>query len=223
MIKVLSWNVHVTNQNNQELEQLVEKESPDIVVLIEPNHSLLQKSASILKKYPDQKLLPSNTGSGIAVVSRFPMTDFKSFSLAGFPLQAIEFRFKHPLTGKNWAMLAVHTKSPNLGASQRTRERDAQLIQIGEWANEHASEAILVIGDYNITPWSPPYQKLLRTAMLRDSRWYRGNFPSWPQEAGYFAIPIDHALVNSQVEVLDRQTIYDPLYSDHRPITVTVR
>ncbi len=65
--------------------------------------------------------------------------------------------------------------------------------------------------------------RLLREGKLRDSRDYRGRFPSWPADAGQLGIPIDHALVNHNLEVLDRQVIEGLDHSDHRPITVTVR
>ena len=93
-------------------------------------------------------------------------------------------------------------------------ERDACL---NEWSTELLAQGapVVMMGDFNTTPWSPVFRKLLGQNEWGDSRAGFGNQPTWPSWLGGLGIPIDHALVASGVRVLNRSTFAIP-GSDHR-------
>ncbi|MEE8238524.1 MAG: endonuclease/exonuclease/phosphatase family protein, partial [Nitrososphaerales archaeon] len=80
-------------------------------------------------------------------------------------------------------------------------------------------DPILLLGDLNITPWSPIFKDFLRSTGLRDSREGFGLQPSWPTWFPPAWIPIDHVLVSSNVTVYDRKIERD-IGSDHYPVIV---
>jgi endonuclease/exonuclease/phosphatase family metal-dependent hydrolase len=126
---------------------------------------------------------------------------------------------------RDLSILGVHTFSPQLDDGTRILKRNQQLDGIAQWAIERASEKTsgsIVIGDFNITPWSPPFWKLLKDGRLSDSSWYRGYFPSWPAGLSMGAIQIDHALVSENVKILERRVLPDTGLSDHRPIVISI-
>ena len=78
---------------------------------------------------------------------------------------------------------------------------------------------LVLIGDFNCTPWSPAFRKLVSYSGLRDSRRGLGVQPTWPSPFGPFGIPIDHALVSKDLHVIDR-SVGPQVGSDHRGIVV---
>ena len=208
------------NSSPEQVLKLVQDSDADIVALIEVG----LEQAIVLKQleshYPHCHWMPDHSSRGIAVLSRVEGTRYKSINLAEQGMPAIEADV--PATGahSSFRMMAVHTRSPDL--HQRTLDRNEQLRSLSEWAALPGKPGIIV-GDLNITPWSPPFSRMLAEGNLEDSRLYRGNFASWPADLGHLAIPIDHALVTKNTSVLYRSV--GPLApdSDHRPIMLIVK
>jgi len=96
--------------------------------------------------------------------------------------------------------------------------RDRQLREVGRIAAE-LPRPLILLGDLNITSWSPHFQDLLESSGLRDSRLGWGIQPTWPANPWLLRIPIDHALVSRDVRVIARRT-GPAIYSDHRPIVL---
>ncbi|MFN9916132.1 MAG: endonuclease/exonuclease/phosphatase family protein, partial [Pirellulaceae bacterium] len=124
---------------------------------------------------------------GMLVLSRFPGTTFRTLYPGDAWMPAIAACFhvagpNQPLP-QRYAILGVHTFSPKLFQLGRTSQRDQQLKSLAEWSKAR-SEPAMIIGDLNITPWSPPFWRLLLTGQLRDSSWQQGYFPSWPAVLG---------------------------------------
>jgi endonuclease/exonuclease/phosphatase (EEP) superfamily protein YafD len=137
-------------------------------------------------------------------------------------MPAIEMEIRRDEKEESLSLLAVHTVSPDAGDGSRTTFRDEQLKVLGNWAADRKNAA-MIIGDLNVTPWSPPFWRLLEQGRLVDSSWYRGYFPSWPTVLQQAGIPIDHALVNAKIQVLDRRNVYHRSNSDHYPILITIQ
>jgi hypothetical protein len=76
---------------------------------------------------------------------------------------------------------------------------------------------VLLVGDLNMTSWSPFFSDLIQTSGLRDSRKGFGMQNSWPANRRLLMIPIDHILVSEGVKVLSRR-IGQFNGSDHYPI-----
>ena len=225
-IKILSWNVQIGNDNGAMILDLVNQESPDIVVLIELTPFVANQIEDLKQAYPFHLIKPHRASAGMAVYSRLPNSAFKEIQPGGYSMPAIELIVQRKNQNKpDLALLCVHTLSPHLDDGLRIVHRNEQLEEVANWADnvisETKSEAV-AIGDFNITPWSPPFWRLLEKGKLVDSTWYRGYFPTWPAGLHQGAIPIDHALVSRGLKILDRKVLPDTYLSDHRPITITI-
>ncbi len=194
-IKVLSWNMLLVNHHHDEVMRLIESENPDVVCLIELSPAAANALQGLRDKYPYGQWLPAWEGCGIAMISRLPGSTYRTLFPANTWMAAIELNIPGRTDSDDIDILTVHTVSPHVNDSSRTIFRDKQLRVLGKWSHDKPHGALL-IGDMNITPWSPPFRRLLRDGGLHDSSWYRGYFPSWPTLLGYAGIPIDHALVN---------------------------
>ena len=72
-----------------------------------------------------------------------------------------------------------------------------------------------ILGDLNVSPWSPHFGGLLRESG-------RGVQATWPTNLAPMRIPIDHCLVSPDVSVVGRRVGPD-VGSDHFPIVVDVQ
>jgi endonuclease/exonuclease/phosphatase (EEP) superfamily protein YafD len=88
------------------------------------------------------------------------------------------------------------------------------------WSRAHAARRI-VEGDFNATPWSPAFRRLLHDGGLTSSLDGYGIQVSWPESNWLLRIPIDHALLGPALAATDRGT--GPSFdSQHRSLHVTV-
>src|SRR4029079_14149201 len=88
------------------------------------------------------------------------------------------------------------------------------------WSVAHGVRRI-VEGDFNATPWSPSFHRLLDDGHLTSSLDGFGLQVSWPESNVLLRIPIDHALLGPALAATDRGT--GPSFdSQHRSLHVTV-
>jgi endonuclease/exonuclease/phosphatase (EEP) superfamily protein YafD len=223
-LKIYSWNFLISNSDMEDVMRHVRKQNADVVALIEMGEHQVDALKELSKDYAYHVWIPDGA-AGVAILSKVPNTTFEVLDLGGVGMPAVEVSLPANEKCKAMRLLAVHTRSPRLHP-MRTKERDRQLNAIGEWAAKVGTSyeaSYAVVGDLNITPWSRPFHQLLRSGKLRDSRWYRGYYGSWPAPLRFFGIPIDHFLASDQCDVLYRDV--DPYFglSDHRPIVAIVK
>lgn len=149
------------------------------------------------------------------VLSRVPVTVPQHPTDARFGRSAVEFT----LTGSSPIDIVVFgTDSPTTPARARTRDRVLDAAAL--WSRTHRAQRI-VMGDFNATPWSPSFGRLLQHGRLRNSLDGFGIQPSWPESNVLIRIPIDHALLGPALAARDRGT--GPSFgSQHRSLHVTV-
>jgi endonuclease/exonuclease/phosphatase (EEP) superfamily protein YafD len=135
------------------------------------------------------------------------------------PLLAADIRFQNkPLT-----IVDFHSIRPRHAKSiaYQTIEFDA----MAQWSRSQldAGQSVLLIGDWNTTPWSLSYRRFLGNSGLVDSMVGRGIQNSWNADwPGFLRIPIDHAWHSDSIEIRDRQ-LGPHLGSDHFPLRIDLQ
>ena len=118
-------------------------------------------------------------------------------------------------------MKILHTSDWHLGKRlegfSRMEEQIEVLEEIYNISQKENVDAVIIAGDFNASPYSPVFKKLLTTSGLRDTRTGFGWLPSWPALFPLAFIPIDHILVSPDIQVQNRAT--GPyIGSDHYPV-----
>ncbi|MGB7861010.1 MAG: endonuclease/exonuclease/phosphatase family protein, partial [Acidimicrobiia bacterium] len=209
-----------TNENYAEVIEYIETVNPDLVVLHETSRpwEVAMEAAGL-----DYEIIRPRSDDlifGTLVLVRGTGVEGVSYGFAETQPRAVEITF----TPEGWPepvwVLSTHTLAPT--EQRRADLRDAQLEFAGRWAADQVG-SYLVVGDFNATPWSFPFRRLLADTELRNSQIGFGIQPTFPTTSSLLLrIPIDHLLQSPALVVRDRQL--GPAFgSDHFPLVVDLQ
>lgn len=213
-LRVITLNVLTSNRRHDEVLRLVEQVDPDVLALIEVDRSWIGDLAPLFERYPTAHTLPRSDNFGVALFSRLPAASIETLDLANSEVPSIAAEFNTvvgPVT-----VLATHPLPP-IGA-EHARLRNDHLAAIAAWSRDQTGEHI-VVGDLNITPWSPYFRQTLAESRLEDSAAGRLLRPTWWAGKNLIGLPIDHVLHTPGLRVVGREVGPD-VGSDHRSVTV---
>lgn len=215
VIPIASVNVLIKNRDYRRTLQFVEGANPDVLVVSEVDDEWLTALDAL--NYPVSRKFPARSWLGLAIYSRFEIVAQETFPAGERDPIAAAWTLKVP--GGELVVIGAHPPPPSLPP---TLERKAMLAELGQFVAKYAREKpTVLIGDLNVTPWSPYFADLLRTANLQDARLGSASLKTWPAFAPPLWIPIDHCLVNQDVAV-HRFWTAPEMGSDHYPIQCRV-
>lgn len=211
-IRVISVNVLATNPNAAALIRVLRSAQPDIFAIVELTEPFMDALAEFAAAWPHQMLLPEPGTFGIGVYSRWPLDAVDVIELEGVP--AIDARIGGNEGG--WHFVAAHLMPPM--SSTMAELRNAQLRALAEHVRT-IDAAHVVVGDFNLSPYSPLFEDFLRLTRLHSTLRGLGPTYTWPSFFPLLGIAIDHVLVSDAFTV----TAYsraDGIGSDHYPVVV---
>ena len=216
--RLMSANVHYRNTDYSALLAEVRRQDPDVLGLMEVDGAWLDGLSALESQYRYRVLRPEEGAYGLALYSKLPIRRLPTspYIERGFQTAVlVELE-----TGEGPVTLALaHVRAPTGPA--KARLRNAQFGKIAEMLELDGSEARILIGDLNTTPWSPYYRQLAETTGMQSAALGYGYEPSWPSGFSLLKIPIDHCLVSEGLRVASFQTGAD-VGSDHLPIVIDV-
>lgn len=222
--KILTWITSLMTQNAEDSSSL----APDIILLQEMSPYMANALAPLLDKrntvYP-YKIVASRPGAfGMAILSRHPLRDIQR---ASFSASAPEHTMATVTLadGQLLRLYETHTLPPL--SSAYSSIRNDELMQLADIIATDPEPQKVLLGDFNITPYSAWFRDTesrsgLHSTMrglglhsLRDGTW-----PTFLP--ALFRIPIDHLLVSPHITVIKRYVGPD-LGSDHLPVLTVLR
>jgi len=217
---VSAANVYINNRNHDAISNVLTKKDADVIAVFEVNPTLFDRLKSDLQdSHPHVEGRPQPHAFGVAMFSRHPLNDIitKELDVAGGSILATADINGHPCR-----IAAVHPVSPM--TPRRFTGRNQHLAnvmrQITAWQEDHPNSAVVMIGDFNLTPWSPHFVDLLSLTGLRHVAEGSGMEPSWFALPAFpFGLVLDHCLVSRNLRL--NSFHYGPtVHSDHRVLTV---
>jgi endonuclease/exonuclease/phosphatase (EEP) superfamily protein YafD len=206
--RVLTFNLRSTNERYDDVVAYIRETQPDVVFLHEGTERWEEALAGF--HLPDYEVVSGRTpelifGTIALVPPGTEVTNLGFGSRQGRALQVVV---------GGMSILGVHPLAPV--SAEQSAIRDGQLDAYGEWAAD--AEEPVVVGDFNATPWTSAFRRLLGTGELRNSQRGYGVSPTW-DVGRFWAVPIDHLVHGDGMVVTDR-VVGPDLGSDHRPILV---
>jgi len=216
-IDVYAANLFRTNCSLDRLIHSVRQECPDVAFFCEvtPKHLKELRSLKDLFPYKTEHALESH--EGFVFFSRWPIVSSRILMEAdhgGRPILASRLSIED----RSLLVYGLHPHAPS--RPDRFCKRNCQLA----WLSEHVadeSDPVVVLGDLNITPFSPVYRDFLARSGLKAAREGQGWHPSWPALVPLLWVPIDHVLISPDLGV--NQFRRGPfIWSDHYPVIASL-
>lgn len=216
-VRLMLSNVLYANHNYSLFVSYVREQNPDILVCQEVSYRWGRELEVLKADYPHAVVVPRSGGSGLALYSRWPLSE--SFILhlgdASRPsiLAGVDF------SGTIINVLTLHPETPIAPADFRAR--NTQLAAAAELAQKIPGHKV-VLGDLNTTLFSPFLDDLEDRSGMINARRGAGLLPSWPTHLPpLLRIPIDHCFVSSELAVAKIATGRN-IGSDHLPLIVDI-
>lgn len=221
-LRIFYANVSVRNDEKDALFDEIRDQAPDVVVLTEMSaawHNGFNKGG-LAVEYPHHIHLTRYNPSATGVFSRYPIIDEQRvYKGRRVVVEAVVDADGAPLT-----LLAIHAPRP---IDSPLHNFAGFWSLVGQLLDSHYARPdrnpLMVIGDFNATPFSLVYRRLTGAWGLRDCHRLCGHGAgvSWPN--GHRLLPpirIDHALVSGEVrcaaaaEGVGRGSDHKPLILD---------
>jgi endonuclease/exonuclease/phosphatase (EEP) superfamily protein YafD len=216
-LRVLSINVFGRNHDYARVFDYVRAERPDVVVLLEIDPAWARALEQLHPEFVYSWVRPTGPRAGMAVLCREQPREAREVDLGGTGERSLVLTLEN--SGAPVAVLGTHLYWP-LGPHTST-VRNRQLAAIGRLARA-PGPPLAVVGDFNVTPFSPYFARLLREDGLRNCANGRALAPTWPARVPLFYIRIDHCLATDGLSATNMR-VGPYVGSDHYPIAVDLR
>lgn len=210
-IKVMQSNIFSSNQNYEELINLIEERKPQILVVQELNSDWVEELEKIKDILPHSFILPQENNFGMGIYSIFPL---ENQSTKWLTAQIPELSADVEIAGKKINLTAIHPVPPINESYFYLRNQ--QLEETSKYLRQR-DELKIVLGDFNLTMWSPIYRKFTRKTGLVNARLGFGVLPTWPTNILPLRIPLDHCLVSPEI-IVTKIEVGENVGSDHLPL-----
>jgi endonuclease/exonuclease/phosphatase (EEP) superfamily protein YafD len=215
-ITVLDMNVFFENTHNNLIAQQIKKFEPDVVVLEEVTQTHFDALQPDLDRYPNRVTSLRDGGLGIGMFSKLPIDQAKPNLLNMNASFALSGDLK--VGAKSLTLIGIHAM-PQI--NPWGIDVDKKIIARLTAFQKTCPNNVVMIGDFNATPWSALFRELIGTGRLIDSEQGFGLQCTWPTNIPFFAIPIDHCVHSPNCRVTDRR-LGDFVGSDHLPLLVKI-
>ena len=210
-LRLMSLNVLTRNRNWDGVIESVLESSPDFLVLMEID-SVWQQicETQLAQDYPYAIYKSREDNFGIAFLSKVPFSQSEVFESRTLELPSIDVTFSN-LGQTPLRIIATHPIPPM--DQQRWAARNEQLANVAARFDDSTNN--VMVGDFNLTPWSPCFKKAFAGTDLQDASETFGLTPTWhvfPTWIG--GLKIDHALISNKV-IARRLEIGQDVGSDH--------
>jgi endonuclease/exonuclease/phosphatase (EEP) superfamily protein YafD len=220
IFKVMSYNILVENFEVDRIVGSILSVDPNLLLIIEVDPLMKQNiEARIGTKFPYSFQSP---GGGMAVFSKLPLEDSRGEKFSGSDATNLVTHLKY--RDRRIKIIGTHPLVPvkaNLFVP-----RNLHLNSIATHL-ERESQPTILMGDFNLTPWSPYYRQFIDKTKLHNTRLGFGILPTWIRPSitvnlpqlllPILNIPIDHIFVSKDFQVARTYT-GDNGNSDHSPI-----
>ena len=214
--RVAMLNVRWAREEVDSIRAFVAETDPDLLILVEMTPKWDRALADLRQQYPHHNSLKVGERHGIILYSRLPILH-PPIHLS-HPGQRPSVMVKVAVNQRPLTIIGTHPPAPV--SAERYRQRDAQMGWLTSLVNQQ-TEAILLTGDLNMTPWCPTFRQFRRQTGLLDARVGYGRLASWPTQLPLGRIPIDHLLVSPSVMVHHFQ-VGPNAGSDHLPVVADI-
>ena len=212
--RLLLANVLTSNTNKQAFLDLVSATDPDVICVQEADYEWGKALKVLEARYPVNSIVTRSDNFGIAFYSRLPGSMTGVLFQREHEVPALSATVE--IGGRAIAILDVHALPP-MGKLMAER-RNRHLESIRAWFEAQSGPAML-LGDLNLTMFSPEYRRFTRGLGLHNARQGFGPLGTWPTWVPFARLPLDQCLIRGDLAVVSCASGPN-IGSDHLPLIV---
>ncbi|NNE08425.1 MAG: endonuclease/exonuclease/phosphatase family protein [Gemmatimonadetes bacterium] len=221
--RILTINLEWSNRNASAVLGALREAEPDILVLQEVDNWWREQFTGLSDIFPVQRFDPLSRRPGVAILlgRRIELRDEAWLPLHGRPYADFVLAVARDASAgqagatmaPSFRLTALHALPPRSALLFRARTRQLDDVRAHLLARDGA-EPQLVVGDFNMTIWSPSFRRFTRELHLERARLGFGLVPTWPTWNSLLQVPIDHILHSPGFVATSTRSITIP-GSDH--------
>ncbi len=218
VLDILVCNVYQHNRNYYKLIDLVKKENPSVLFFLETDEEWKKSLEAVTKDYEYRIEVPLDNTYGLLFYSHFPVKNYEINYLIDDDIPSIVADLEY--NDQIVRLFGIHPTPPVPQENPESTERDAEILLVGEKAEEFGKPAI-VFGDLNDVAWSRTTKLFLKSSGMLDPRRGRGMFNTFHAKYWFLRWPLDHFFVSPHFRLVDMK-VMDSVDSDHFPIWISL-
>lgn len=225
-VTVLQFNVYRYNKNIDEVTKWIisKSEEVDFVILSEINDKWADAIRRIKWAYPYNIVKDMRGGRQMAVFSRLYIDEIEVKILGEHKSPVIALRGETTGYEMPFVLYGIHPPPPMFAKPYEIRN-DLLLAAAESMAGENNTHK-LIVSDFNITRFSPWFEKTVEISGLKDSNeglGLSGLHTTWPNYLSkYLGITIDNILISDNIKVVEKE-VGASMGSDHYPLITTLQ
>ena len=224
-IKVFYANILYKNTDYQSLQEKIEIEDPDIVILVEFSDDHEDEMKQFFKeRYP---YMNRNSRSSMlawdVVFSKIPLNDVKTQWLQWKGTRKYSYMqvwcSNYTSCDKDVDLYVIHTSAPVSIENFEMRNNQIQQLKSDFLLKWIKWNPVMVIWDFNLSPWSYYYKDLTKNRWLNNALSYQSpNYTRTFLQHWIFLSHIDQLFITNNIKI-SPITIENLTWSDHRSFT----
>ncbi|MEO3415104.1 endonuclease/exonuclease/phosphatase family protein [Roseovarius sp. CAU 1744] len=211
-VSLLSVNVLMENEDHARLQTLIDREDPDVLLLMEVNDRWEAALEDQLKRYDTVVRHPLPNHYGMIFATRLPTKSAKMVFLSDDNTPTAFAELEAP--GGWFYFVGLHPKPPIPGTD--TDVRDEQIRKTATLADRTVLP-VVAMGDFNDVAWSRTSRQFKDHGGFRDPRTGRGILASFNAKSRIMRFPIDQLFLTRGLELVSFGRLED-IGSDHFPM-----
>jgi len=211
-LHILHVNLLVNNPNHRDVVQMIETHQPQLISFQEAS---LKWAKTLKKNLPQYHFFCHELDSpfGICMATTLPVRAESVFFIQNPNVPAISL--KTTISAQDLSFFFVHPKPPF--TQSFFVERNHYLQKLTQRLQN--TENLIIIGDLNITQWSPIYRDFTTNLQLKNTLSSFHN--TWHTAFPTPIFQLDHILVSKNINIVE-SGVLEHIGSDHHPIQAKI-
>jgi endonuclease/exonuclease/phosphatase (EEP) superfamily protein YafD len=214
-IRLLSLNVMQQNNSYQKVLDLVERLTPDIVLLMETDSNWDKAMESLEETHPQHIKIPKDNKYGMHCYTPLEMIQGEAKYLISEEHPSVRMELKIT-NGSGFCFWGIHPPPPSPTEKPTAKQKDAELLKLAGLLADSKCPT-MVAGDFNVVCWSQISTRFAALSKLTDARIGRGFFSTFPARWPLLRFPLD-LLFHSKGIRINQLRVLKPIDSDHLPL-----
>ncbi len=215
-VSFLAVNVLMENDDHSRLRTIIDREDPDVLLLMETDSVWQNALSAQLERYSTVVRHPLSNHYGMLFATRLKTHAANTVFLSDDDTPTLLADLEAP-SGRFY-FVGLHPRPPTPGV--HTDKRDEQIERSARLA-DRAVFPVVAMGDFNDVAWSRTSENFKNYGAFRDPRIGRGMLPSFDARSWFLRLPIDQLYITEGIDLVSFKRL-ESIGSDHFPMKAII-